>query len=169
MKKRGQFYLVAAIIIVVIVMSLVVVTNYSTKQEYTDLNSLADEIQIEAANTLDYSVNLGESDSQTINRMQNFSQEYINLESGSKDIYFIFGTPSNITINGYQKNPHTISLNGSIVTNDRGFFVGSVNPGADATNLKIDSNTYNFKLGDGQSFYFVLSKDIGGGNYVVTR
>lgn len=165
--KRGQFYLVAAIIITTIVISLVVVNNYSEKQEYTDLNSLRDEIQIEGENVLDYSINNGETDSAIKTRMEDFSQKYIDLESRDKDLYFIFGTQSSIEVKGYQKNVHSISLNGNIIETDAGAVSGSVNPGGSSVNLKIDSDSHFFTLGNGQSFYFVLSKDVDGGVYLV--
>ncbi len=168
MEKRAQFYLVSAIIIAAIVMSLVVTTNYSKKQEYTNLDSLRDEIRIEGASVLDYAINNSESDSAISIRMQDFTQKYIDLESRDKDLYFLFGTQTNITVKGYQKNVHAVSLNTEQITTNKSAFVGSVgNPGG-TVNLKIDSNSHIFNLSNGQSFYFILSKDIDGGSYVVT-
>ena len=166
--KSGQFYLVSAIIVAAIVMSIVVVTNYSKKQEYSDLDSLKDEIQIEAANVLDYSINNSETDSAINSRMQDFAQDYISLESRDKDLYFIFGSRDNITVKGYQKTNHIIYLDTTLITSSSEEFIGSINPGGNSINFKIDNDSHTFALNDGQNFYLVLSRDIEGGNYVVT-
>jgi len=166
MKKGGQFYLVSAIIVATVVISIVVVTNYSKKQEYSDLNSLRDEIQIEARNVLDYSLYNRETESTTSSRMQNFTQKYIDMESRDKDLYFIFGTRNNVILKGYQRNAHNVSLNGNVVTTSKGAFSGST--GGSSVNLQVDSDSHVFLINDGQNFYFILSKDIEGGKYVVT-
>ena len=102
--KTGQFYLVAAIIIAGIAIGLVAVANYSKKQEQTEINSLKEEIQIESSMVLDHALNTGESQQETSNLMQDFTQIYIDSESRDKNLYFIFGRQSNIILKGYQKN-----------------------------------------------------------------
>ena len=89
--KTGQFYLVAAIIIAGIAIGLVAVANYSKKQEQTEINSLKEEIQIESSMVLDHALNTGESQQETSNLMQDFTQIYIDSESRDKNLYFIFG------------------------------------------------------------------------------
>lgn len=165
--KSGQFYLISAIIVATIVMSIVVISNYSKKQEYSDLKSLKEEIQIESARVIDYSLNNGESDSEINTRLQDFTQQYIDLESGNKDLYFIFGTSDNIILKGYQRNSHEVLLDSTIITATEGAFMGNIDPGNNLI-LQIDEDTYTFQIKNWQNFYFVLSRDIEGGNYVVT-
>ena|SRR3990172_9128571 len=166
--KRGQFYLVSAIIVAVIVISIVLISNYSKKRDYSDLSSLSEEIRIEAANVIDYSINSGDSDAEISNRLEEFSQDYINLESRDKNLYFLFGTDSSMILKGAQEKPHTVSLNGNVVTSGAGEFSGSIVPSTGSINLGIDDDLHFFNVNSGQNFYFVLSKDIDGGNYVVT-
>ena len=147
-------------------MSIVVISNYSKKQEYSDLSSLRDEIQIEARSVLDYSINNGDTDAAINSRLQDFTQEYIGLESRDKDLYFVFGTQDTITLQGYQRNAHDVSLNSVSVTTDEGAFFGSSSGGSAV--LQIDDDLHVFPVNSGQNFYFVLSRDIEGGDYVVT-
>jgi len=96
-KNKGQFYLVAAIILTVIVMAIVAVSNFSRKTQNTTINSLKDQINVEARNVLDNAISSGMSQPNINLRMQNFTQNYINAESRDKSLYFIFGESNNIS------------------------------------------------------------------------
>ncbi len=167
-EKRGQFYLVSAIILAVIIVSITVVTNYSKKQDYGDLDSLRDEIQIEAAKTLDYGISQGLSQAALNSLMQGFTQEYIGSESRDKDLYFLFGNANNVTVKGYQKAAHAVFLDSTQITSSSGQFAGSIDPAGSAINFKIDSDSYSFNLNSGENFYFLIAQETTGGKYVIT-
>jgi len=57
MKKRGQFYLIAAIIIIGIVLTSVTLINYiKTKKEKYPIYNLGDIVNFESAKVLDYGI-----------------------------------------------------------------------------------------------------------------
>ena len=166
--KTGQFYLVSAIIIAVIVISVIVVSNYSKKQESSDLDSLKDEIQIESAKTLDYGINNKLSQAAMNQLLQDFAQNYIDTESRDKNLYFVFGTQSNITLKGFQNTVHDVFLESANITSSPGAFLGSVDPAGESAALGIDENAYIFTLKSGENFFFVISREISGEEHVIT-
>jgi len=166
--KTGQFYLVSAIILAAIVISIITVSNYSKKNEYLDLNSLRDELKIESAKVLDYGLNNKFSQAQMNQLLQNFTQKYIDTESGDKNLYFVFGNQGNVTLKGYQNAIHSVSLDSTAITSSSGAFTGTIDPLGNSVTLNIDENSYIFTLKSGENFYFVISREIGGEEYVVT-
>ena len=168
MEKRGQFYLVSAIIVAAIVISVIVVSNYSKKNEYLDLNSLRDELKIESAKVLDYGINNKLSQAGMSQLIQNFTQKYIDTESRDKNLYFVFGNQNNITLKGYQNTAHAVSLDSTAVTSSSGAFLRSTAPLGNSVTLSIDKNSYIFTLKSGENFFFVISREVGGKEYVVT-
>ena len=166
--KIGQFYLVSAIIVAAIVISVIVVTNYSKKQDYSDLNSLRDELNIESAKVLDYGINNQLSQAAMNQLLQDFTQKYIDTESRDKNLYFVFGNQNNITLKGYQNTAHTVSLDSANIASSSGEFLGIVNPTGSSTTLQIDENAYIFTLKNGENFFFVISREIGGEEHVIT-
>lgn len=166
--KAGQFYIIAAIILAAIIIGIAAVSNYSKKEKNVRLSDLKEELQIESANVLDYGTNNEFSEAQMYTLLNDFTQEYIASESGDKDLYFIFGDQDNISVKGYQKSVHTVSLDGSTITTSSGSFIGSLNPSGEEVNLSIDDNSYDFDLKAGENFYFVISQKVGGEEHVVT-
>lgn len=166
--KGGQFYLISAIILTAIIIGLVAISNYSKKDESSDLNSLKDEIQIEGARVLDYGINKQLTQPAMNQLVQNFTQQYIDSQSRDKNLYFIFGKDDNITLKGYQNEPHDVVLEGNQVTSNFGTFLKTLDPATNSVNLSIDSNQYIFTLKNGENFYFLVSREIRGGSYIVT-
>ncbi len=166
--KRGQFYLVSAIIFAAIVISIIAVSNYSKKNEYKDIESLKEEIQIESEKVLDYGINNKLSQVQMNQLLQNFTQKYIDTESKDKNLYFVFGNQGNITLKGYQGTAHAVSLDSKAITSSSGAFLGSTDPLGNSVTLGIDKNSYIFTLKSGENFFFVISRGVGGEEYVVT-
>ncbi|MEK6840442.1 MAG: hypothetical protein AABX79_00625 [Nanoarchaeota archaeon] len=166
--KTAQFYLVAAIIIAAIIISVVAVSNYSKKSEFKDIESLKEEIQIESAKTIDYGTNNKLSQTQMNLLLQDFTQRYIDTESGDKNLYFVFGNQGNMTLRGYQGTAHSVSLDGTQVTSSSGGFLGTVVPTAASITMGIDNNAYIFTLKAGENFFFVISRETGGESHVVT-
>jgi len=165
--KKGQFYLVAAIILTMIIISIATISNYSKRNKYSDLNSLKEELQIESTKVIDYGIHKPLTQMQMNELLQNFTQEYINSESGNKNLYFVFGTTSNITLKLHQDNENNVFLNNNLVANSPGTNVSSIDPG-DSVNLTINTTSYIFDIKSGENFYFVISKEEEGEEYVVT-
>ena len=167
MEKRGQFYLVSAIILTAIVISVIVVSNYSKKNEYLDLNSLRDELKIESAAVLDYGLNSELTQAGMNQKLTDFSQRYIDTESRDKNLYFVFGNQGNVTLKGYQNAAHAVSLDSTAITSSSGEFAGSIDPLGNSATLGVDENSYIFTLKGGENFFFVISREIEGEDYVV--
>ncbi len=163
----GQFYLISAIIISAIVISIVAISNYSKKTNYNDVDSLKGELKIESAKVIDYAINNQQSQTQIYQLLISFTQNYIDSKASYKSLYFVFGNQTNITLKGFQNNPHNVSFGNNLVTQSSGAFFNSIIPSNTRVNLSIDSNSHVFNLKSGKNFYFVISKEIGGENYVV--
>ncbi|MEK9206925.1 MAG: hypothetical protein AAB922_00445, partial [Patescibacteria group bacterium] len=74
----------------------------------------------------------------------------------------------NITLIGYQNTAHAVSLDSTSVTSSSGAFLGTVDPLGSSSTLNIDKNSYIFTLKSGENFFFVISREVGGKEYVVT-
>mgnify|MGYP001558624303 CR=1 FL=1 len=171
--KRGQFYLVAAVVLAALIMSISAISNYSKKERNPRLDELTEEIQIESAKTMDYGTNNRLNSAQMNQLMQNFTNYYINYEArNGKNLYFVFGNSNNITVSGYQETAKVVSVaSGSsqtTITQSGGNFTGSIIPSGNALVLSIDGKQHNFNLSTAENFYFVITRDVSGGEYVVT-
>jgi hypothetical protein len=148
--SRGQFYLVATIIIIGLVISLSVMTNYSTKTDSYSIEKVAKELSIEGQKVLDYDF------ANSANEFGDFSMKYSAYAGEDKDIYFIVVDESNGIEEAYKyTNGEKVDLHGDLV-------VGQ------GIKFTLDNKEYNFKLEDGENFYFVLIYDKGGERYVYT-
>lgn len=171
--KSGQFYLVAAVILAGVIIGISATSNYAKKEESPGISELREEIQIESAKTLDYGTKNGFSQAQMKSLMQNFTNYYVSYEgSNNKDIYFLFGTKSNITVSGNQKESKQVTLTSGasqvVITEQAGNFIGSFDPSENEVVIHIDDNPYTFNLSSAENFYFVITQNVGGGEYVVT-
>ena len=167
-RKDGQIYLVSTIILAVIVISIIAVSNYSNKNEFLDLQSLKDELNIEASKVIDYGISQGHTHQQINQDLTGFTQIYIDTETRDKNLYFVFGTQDNITLKGFQRTAHSVSLEGILVTSSPGTFFGSIDPSASSVSLVIDGISHVFELKNGENFFFIISREVGGQNYVIT-
>ena len=169
--KRGQFYLIAAIILATIIIGISVVVNYSKKQDSGNLENLKEEIQIESENVLDYGVYNELSDSAMKTLMTDFSKDYINSKGKDKNLYFIFGKEgiNGLTVVSSQSSEETARINVGgetvdLIITQEGV---SFSPLGNQVSLIINDFTHNFKLEEGENFYFLISQEIGGGTYVI--
>ena len=105
--------------------------------------------------------------------MQNFTNYYVDYgERGNTDIYFIFGNANNITASGFQGEAKTVSIASGnsqiLITSSTGSFTGSFDPNGSTLTLSIEQSQYVFNLNAGENFYFVLTQDFDGAEYVLT-
>lgn len=166
--KRGQFYLISAIILAAIIVSLIVITNYSKKNDYTELENLKDEINIESAKVIDYGINNKLTQPAMNQLIQDFIQNYIDSQSRDKNLYFVFGDEESVTLNGYQNEAHDIFLDSTQLASASGEFLGTLDPAGSDVKLSVDENSYIFTLKNGENFYFLISRESRGGSYFVT-
>ena len=146
MNKRGQLYLIAAIIIVGIVVGFVAVSNYSKKQDYIRVYDLGEELEIEGAKVLDYETVTGNS------KLSQFGKDYSGYAGGNIEIYFITGDESDMKAHKYVSGVETQAENPEINEDKIIFEFNGVN--------------YEFDLEDGKNFYFVVSQNVEGEEYI---
>jgi hypothetical protein len=172
MQKRGQFYLSAAVIIVALVAGIFFITNSSSKTKDNELSNLQKELNTEIEKTTEYIISKNLDESQTKNVLINLSSVYINKTGTNKNSLFIFGTRSTITLKGYRiNNSGDFMLNyGSglqNITEFPGFFESEYGDVSANLTIKDRDNYYYYNITEWQSFYYLISKDIGGERIII--
>ena len=170
-EKGGQFYLIATIIIIAIIASLIIVSNYSREKSNIKFNYLGEELTIESGHVINY----GTKNSKDLKiLLDNFTRTYITY-SNAENLYFIYGNESEITVMGYKRlSSGTILINAGLGDKELNISKGVIssknflNP---VKNIKItvDNTEYNFTLESGENFYFIISREINGENYIITK
>ena len=169
--KTGQFYLISAVVLAMLVIGIFTISNYSKTESDVELNNLKEEIQTESAYVLDYGLYNGLSQAALYTVLLDFTNDYLDYHGEAKDLYFIFGDQSNITVTGYQKTDKQVSVSAgssATITTEAGKFNGGIDPSTDTLILSIDDMNYEFELNSGENFYFVLSQKINKGEYIIT-
>ncbi|MBU2458856.1 MAG: hypothetical protein KKB29_00630 [Nanoarchaeota archaeon] len=168
--KRGQFYMISAIALAAILIGIVSISNYIGKDSNPQIFDLEQELKIESRSVIDYGMYNALSDADFHTTLLNFTGNYANQATGKMDVYFLFGTPTNITVRGYQKEDISVIFEGSAnttITTESGVFIKTFNPGKSSTVLYIDGRGYDFELTIGRNIYFVLHEELNSNEYVV--
>lgn len=150
MNKKAQFYLISAVILVILIVGLVSVTNYSAKKGNSYISNYGEELEIESEKVIDYSSLNSDS------KLDDFTSQYSNYLGTRADAYFITGSEGNMQAYKYTNNIKTDLSSYLTLTEDK-------------INFELENTTYEFDLNKGQNFYFILSKEIEGENYVYTN
>ena len=169
--SSGQFYLVAAIVLSFMVVGMISVSNYLGKSSSASTDDLADEIKIESRAVINYGIANDFNNDDFYTTILGFTKDYVEYAGPSKDIYFLFGTTSNLTVSGYHSGEEEIIVYGTdnaTVTEESGEFTKSINPGGTEAILYIDGKPNSFTLTEGRNIYFVLSEELNNGQYIVT-
>ena len=145
--KRGQFYLLASIIIITLIAGIFAVTNYSRKSEGTKVYNLAEELKIESGKFLDRSAVTGSYD------WNSFTSNFSSYVGNSIEIVYIVGKLEGYEVYKYDDSGNknmslSSSLNGEVLT------------------VNVEGINYDFKLKEGQNFYFIMYQYIGKEKYV---
>ena len=179
MKKRGQFYLIAAIIIVMVIIGLSSITNYiTTKKKPGKFYDLGGELNEESSRVIDYGI-YNEVDVPLI--IENFTGEYLiekrYIEEKEKEteLFFIYGDKENATgvsytsqkigiiaIN-YGTTPFELSGTDKYVANRTSLET----IGGEEIKVKILNVTYTFNLQEGENFLFVIAKKTDDETYII--
>jgi len=155
-QKRGQFYLIAALIIIAVIIGFAGISNYIQKKEVIKLYDLGEELGIESQNVLDFGTYNEYNQEQMQDLLEDFIASYAEYIEEGIDISFIFGNYEEITIITYQE----LAVNPTTETYEP-------LPGGRVTVI-INGTNYSFRLRPGENFYFVISQEIEGEQYVVT-
>ena len=167
MNRGGQFYLLAAIVIVAVIIGVAGVSNYSKKKTNAKLIDLGEELGIEGGNVLEHGIYHGNG-----NKIGEFSEKYNDYAGEGKDLYFIFGDEDKIFVLTYEEIFAGNFCVGEVCNpqNIESATTFPINPsGGSEIRIKIDENEYTFDLKPGENFYFVISQEIEGEQYVVTN
>ena len=164
MKKKGQFYLVAAMIIVIVLVSFITISNYAQKRNTSEFGELQTEIEIEIENVLDYVVKNDLSKSSRDVILENLSSIYIDKIGTAANVIFLYGEQDAISLKGYNYGTNiSIDVGGGFVnvSENIGEFTKTYSPTVTETSIKVDFDIYLFNLEEGQNFYFLISKEEG--------
>ena len=174
MKKRGQFYLLAAIIIISIIIGFAAVSNYSKKKTDVKLYDLGDELGIEGGEVLDYGV-YDPNSLTTIELLEDFTGKFSEYAGEEKDIYFVFGDSEIIYLATWEEiNTGSISIGGvGLSQTGRGYNLAKISPPESPVKVEMKDkegniNEYEFELRPGDNFYFILSQEVGEEKHVTT-
>jgi len=173
MEKKGQFYLLSAIVIISIITGFFAIRNYSDTSENVKIFDLKEELGIESEEVLDYGIYKRENIEKLL---ENFTKLYSTYAGSEKEIYFIFGNTREVYVASYRDiETGTVSItipetSFLLVTNEKGYKKEKIGVVADGNiNILIKDVTYNFKLNPGENFYFVITQEIKGNQYVVKQ
>lgn len=170
MKKKGQFYLIAAVVIVIVILSLSQITNYIvSKKEPLKFYDLSEELNEEGARVIDYGV-YNSQDIQAViqNYLENYFINYSKEKESETKFLFLYGDRNLVTAITYSREStgeisivwgggsFTLEATDSYVPDNRTFI-----PTSDGkVNITLLDNTYEFDLKEkGQNFFFVIARD----------
>jgi hypothetical protein len=177
MKKRGQFYLLAAMIIIIFISGFAAVSNYTRSQGSVKIYDLKNELGIESGKVLEYGV-FSDSDTVTIGgRPVNIIEHFINLyetyAGENKEIYFIYGNKDRVTlitydevvtgslrIVGSENTPISQNIFGKSATKK------TFAPKGGVVKITIEGIEYEFEIKPGENFFFVISQAVEGEQHV---
>ena len=177
--KRGQYYLISAIVIIMVLIGYAVISNYSKIIGYTKTYDLAEELEIESANVLEYGTY---NEDIGIEQMQNLLEGFIEAysEIGEiEELYFVFGNAELIVFMGYQQLQEEILIKVGVDEEEyHPLQIGKKKVEHKAltgeeeikkVKVVIIKDEYEFDLEEGENFYFILSQVVGGEKYVEVR
>lgn len=143
--KRGQFYLIASLAIITLVMGIFLISNSSKAEESPRVKDVAQELEIEGGKVLDRGAVAG-----TYN-WDEFAGNFSDYAS-DVDIVYVVGNSASPEVfkysQGIKNTSITKSLNSGILT------------------VTYEGADYNFKMRDGENFYYIVSQYIDGEKYV---
>jgi len=168
MKKKGQFYLIAAIVIAIVMFSTFSLTNRSSKKEYSIVYDLSDELDLEGNFIEEYGIMNKEDLNEIFGNFLNNYSEYI--QDPTLDIYFIYGSMNDSGDLVYNQISRTTSgeftLGGTSTRGSPQIAKGVVpSKNIDQGIIKLDYVGRNdkkidteIKIKEGEYFYYVITQ-----------
>lgn len=164
--KRGQFYIIAAIIIIMVLIGFAAVSNkVITRPEENRVYELSKELNLEGEQVINHGV--FQQKELTV-LLETFTGDYGKYISDESNVYFTYLNTARdkIIIVAYEKvgtGGVSIDLGGGtppiqITTETRQKPFTSLQAVKDgqAFNVSIGGNYYNFKLNEGENFFFII-------------
>ncbi len=175
MKKKGQFYLIAAIIIVMVIISLATISNYAVKKrkpvKFYDLSS---ELSEEGMRVVDYGI-YNEEEVKGI--IENFTDKYFINYTKEKERYaelvFVYGNKDNATLTTFTSEATGIIFitSGGMsfsVQGENKYIANRTSLGAvEDVEVELLGVNYNFTLKEGENFLFVVTKKTDEETYII--
>jgi len=191
--KRGQYFITAAIIIIVIIVSFVTVSNFSQRKDTTRLYDLGQELGIESQQVIDYGTYSQLDETQMKTLMESFIKTYADYIGNTGNLYFAYGNSKKIFTVAYMElviedacikinpfgqsdddhnanvhcEPLEVTQLEAGTPNSQEFPAAS---GQEITRIEFDIEgvAYQFKLKEGENFYFIIWQQIGEEKHVIT-
>jgi hypothetical protein len=165
MKRRGQFYLIAALVIILIIAGLAVVSNYARTTPNVTVYDLGKELGVEGPKVLEYGVFQNENITEL---MDDFTDLFVTYSEEGKSIYFVYGNDEGITIASYDiENSGSVELDNSRqILRERVKKTEDVDV-RDKAKVTVEGEDYSFDLKPGENFYFIIKEERGDDVYVV--
>ncbi len=169
MDKKGQFYIIATLVLISLIVGLMSLSNYASKETYSGINHLRDEIIIEGKRVLEYTTdpenNLNDEE------VNEVFEEFVSGYENRGEIHFIVGNNKNITEYSYSDLDVTFYVKDEGSWNE---FWDSYS-GNDISKVKIKvseddlEREYDFEIRKGENFYFLVSSEIEEERYIATN
>ena len=170
MVKRGQIYLIAVILIATVLIGFLTASNILRKEKNFPLEGIDKEIQFEREKLLDYISSQQKSEAETYELMVNFSREFQNRIGSEKDIVFVFGNSSNLTLLGNRNSDTNMeyAISSSFINiTTSGEFLENLNPNNSSVAIRINNNTRNYNLHTGQNIYYLIKYNYNEEVYII--
>lgn len=160
--KKAQFYILAAIIIIFVLIGIFVYGNYAkTRNDYTKIYDLGDELRIETGYVYDYGVYNGTDTDPLIEKWADVYQNY--TQNIVEDWVFVYGNEEGVTALYFQKE----DTGGICVQVGGGACIPTTevkSKGHKGTKsaengtilVNIEEYDYTFELNEGENFFFVI-------------
>lgn len=155
MEKRGQFYLMAAIIIIIIILGFIAIKSYiKTEDTKTAVYDLEKEFGLESGKVVDYTIYSG-ADFDTI--MYNWTQIYMKEKNQNVDEFVVVygNSTSQSMMNLTKTNTGVVAIGGTSLAIGSAT-IGRTNIQGNNISVMLGGITYNFNLGSGKNFVFLI-------------
>ncbi len=187
LRKRGQFYIIAAFIIAGMIIGFASLANYSSEdKEESEVYDLGKELGIESGEVIDHGIFHTENRDDILDLIQKFADDYVRYAEGKLDAetwYFVYwdetGLPPEIFV--YSVEPVNSNLDAGIggynmrITDHRGIIAGRghlenfIRKEGDVSiySITIFGEEREVPLKEGIGLYFLISEERGDEKHVV--
>ena len=170
MNINGQYYLITAVIIASLMVGLISVFNYVGQSQESGIYDLEQELKIESRNVFDYGMAKELDESEFDALLSEFVGDYIDYGKQGRNMYFIYGTPDDLTVKGYQQAAEDVIIGGTSnvsITSSAGAFSKTVDIGEADVTLYTSNAGADFSLTAGRNFYFLITEELNNDKYVI--
>jgi hypothetical protein len=171
--KKAQFYLIAAVVLIALALGFVAISNSLKKESFQNLDEPKEEIEIEAQNVLNYAIYNDLDSAETEELFLNFAEIYSNY-SVAENIYFLFGNSSDLIVTAYRReSPLTIYVDVGQGNEEMNVYLNEFkyeeySPSTNNIKIIISEVEHNFELEKGKNFYYLISEESKGEEYIFT-